>query len=79
MDTINITLPDGKTLTLTVTPEFTVKELAEEIARRLGLSPEDIKLTHNGKTLDPSLTLAEYGITPGSTITLEIKKKGGLE
>lgn len=71
---ITITMLNGMSVTLTVTPEDTVRSLKLLIQRHLDVAPECQKLTiHNGQVTilkDNSKTLKFYGLESGSKVSL---------
>ena len=68
---------DGRTITLTVTPEDSVSRIRGMIHDRVGVPPDQQRLLHMGKTLEDGWSLADYNVENESTIHLALCLRGG--
>lgn len=68
---------NNKSITLKVKLENTVKDLKELIKEKEGHKVEEQRLNFNGKELDNSKTLFEYGVQSESTFHCVTRLKGG--
>jgi signal peptidase I len=75
---LQVTLPDGKTVSLSALPSDTVKALKEKLSALASLAPNKQKLKHDlHGFLKDAQTVAGYGLTAGDKIVLESKTRGG--
>jgi hypothetical protein len=75
---LQITLPDGKILTLDTAPSETVKELKLKLQAATQLAPNKQKLKHpmHGFLKD-AMTVGAYNFASGEQMALEAKTRGG--
>lgn len=67
------------TIPLTLPANTTISTLTTLLTLRTNLPPSDLRLVHAGKHLSsPSTTLADYAITPNSTLQLALPLRGGM-
>lgn len=69
--------PGGKTITIEVQKTDTIWNIKNKITEKDGITPEHQVLVYNGKTLDDSKNLSEYGIDSPVTIFLTLRLSGG--
>ena len=67
----------GKEVKLAVEPSFTVNSVLEVLADSLQLKDRFVLATSDNKILDPSITLADAGLTEGSELLLMPDPTGG--
>ena len=68
---------DGASIPMSVSPQLTPDQLKSEIARQIGVSSNRLILSYGGKPLLLDCQIADYEITDGSTLTLNVPLKGG--
>jgi large subunit ribosomal protein L40e len=68
----------GKTVTLNVTPEFTIEEVKLSILEAVGTQPDQQRLIFAGKQLEDGHTLSQYNISDQSTIHMVLRLRGGM-
>jgi ubiquitin len=76
---INVRKLDNTTIPLEVESSDTIDAIKERINSKTGI-PENVqRLIYNGKQLEDTRTLAEYGIKPDAEIRLVLRLIGPLE
>ena len=74
-----IKTPQGKTITIDVTPNDTIENVKAKIQDKEGITPEHQRLTYVGKYLEDGKTLADYNVKSEKTITMFIRLLGGMQ
>ena len=75
---LTISMPDGSTASVEVLPSDTVKSLKIKLQEASKLQPNKQKLKVPGHGfLKDAQRLSDYGLAPGSAISLEAKTRGG--
>jgi len=70
---LNVKLPNKKSLTLTVAPDFTIKKLKRHIARKKKAYPVDLQvIRHNGTQLNNKKTIMESGLEHEDELIMEL-------
>lgn len=67
---------NGKTRTITVNPESTIRQVKEQIQDKEGINKEDQRLIFAGKSLQDDKTVNDYNLVSNSTIHLVLHVKG---
>ncbi|NXR96761.1 OASL2 protein, partial [Hypocryptadius cinnamomeus] len=67
----------NRTMTYTVLPTDTVRQLKEQIQARQGPSANEQRLTYESKELQDHHTLAHYNVRPMGTIYMLLRLRGG--
>ena len=70
---------NGKTLTLDVNKEYTIKNIKNKIKDKLGVPIQEQSITYGGKQLEDDKTLEYYDITAEATIQMSLDLKGGVK
>ena len=68
----------GKTVYMSVTSDWTVMQLKEQIQNQEGIPPDQQRLIFAGRQLDNDSTLASHGIQPESVLHLVLRLRGGM-
>ena len=68
----------GETETLEVTNSSTVQSLKERIHDNTGIPTDQQKLIFSGSVLDENRLLKEYSVSPGDTVHLVLRLRGGF-
>uniref|UniRef100_A0A8C6NEP3 Ubiquitin-like domain-containing protein n=1 Tax=Melopsittacus undulatus TaxID=13146 RepID=A0A8C6NEP3_MELUD len=69
----------NRTITYTVLPTTTVRQLKEEIHRQQGPPADQQRLTYNSQELEDRHMLAHYNVQPRSTIFMLLRLRGGAD
>ena len=69
----------GKWITLKLTSSDTIKNVKESIQKEEGIVPEEQCVIFAGKELEDGCTLAAYNIGEGSTLSLAVKRRDGVQ
>jgi hypothetical protein len=67
---IFVQIKNGRTISLSATPEDTVGKLKDKIQDKANLPKHKVCILYEGKSLEDSHTLAHYNIREGSTLSL---------
>ncbi|XP_067862044.1 polyubiquitin-like [Heptranchias perlo] len=67
----------GKTSTYDVLPSDSVRDFKARVHRQEGVSPDQQRLTYEGKQLEDGRLLSDYNIQSQSTIFLLLRLRGG--
>lgn len=67
----------NRSITYTVLPTDTVRQLKEQIQAQQGPSVKEQRLTYGSRELEDRHTLEHYGVKPMSTIYLLLRLRGG--
>jgi hypothetical protein len=68
--TVNIALPDGTTTVLQVEGSDRIEAVRTRIGTQTDIPPRQQRLLFDGQLLSDGLTLADYGVGAGATLTL---------
>ena len=66
----------GRTLTLEIYSDYTIKDIQRLIKKKEGIPKSDQKILCNSQILDPIKTIKDYGIQNLSTINLMVNLRG---
>lgn len=74
--TINVRTPEGKTFSIPVKPENTVRDVKKVVESMHGIPAKDQILKYEGEPLeDPGETMKDLGISDGDTLDLDPARK----
>jgi len=74
--TINVRTPEGKTFSIPVKPENTVRDVKKVVESMHGIPAKDQILKYEGEPLeDPGATMKDLGISDGDTLDLDPARK----
>lgn len=65
---LSITLPSGNIYEMDADPNEKLCKVYEIVARQLYILPEQLKLIHDGSSMDQNMTGDHYNLTENSTI-----------
>lgn len=68
----------GKTLSVDVEPDESIETLKAKIQAKEGISPDQQRVVFEGKQLDSTKSISDYGIEEDSTLHLVLRLRGGL-
>lgn len=67
---------DGKTITINICQDYTIRDVKDIINNKIGLPSDDQQLVHNGKSLYDNNNVKNYYIVRHSTIHLVQSLRG---
>ena len=68
----------GKTLSVDVEPDESIESLKAKIREKEGIAPDQQRVVFEGKQLDSTKSISDYGIEEDSTLHLVLRLRGGL-
>lgn len=67
----------GKTLSVDVEPDESIESLKSKIQQKEGITPDQQRVVFEGKQLDSTKSISDYGIEEDSTLHLVLRLRGG--
>ena len=75
MVNVNVKMPTGKTIKLSISDPYTIESVKQEISKEEGIPPHCQQLTFAGRVLEDGHTLNYYNIEYESTIDLVVRQR----
>ena len=70
---MNVKMPTGRTIKLSISPPFTIERVKQGISLKEGIPPHCQQLTFTGRVLEDGHTFDDYDIEHGSTLDLVVR------
>lgn len=74
---LQLMLYNGTSFRVKIDKDSKVKDLMEEIEKMGGIPPDEQRLLHNGKQMNPANTLKHHRVTAESLVLLLLRQAGG--